>query len=127
MQNIKYPIVKSENDGVWSKFCGFLDLSLKQFMSIQESLLLQQLEKVAACPLGHRLVGSRIPTTIDDFRRLVPLTNYEDYLPELDPGDDMALPDTPYAWASTSGVIATEFRFTPSRKKTSPPTWKWGT
>jgi hypothetical protein len=104
MQNIKYPIVKSENDRAWSKYCGFLDLTLKQFMSIQESLLLQQMEKFAACPLGHRLVGTRVPTTVEDFRRLVPLTGYEDYLPELDPGDDMALPETPYAWASTSGA-----------------------
>ena len=70
MQNIKYPIVKAENDRVWSKYCGFLDLSLKQFMSIQESLLLQQLEKVADCTLGHRLVGARVPTTVEDFRRL---------------------------------------------------------
>jgi hypothetical protein len=104
MQNIKYPMVKSENDRVWSKYCGFLDLSLKQFMSIQESLLLQQLEKVAGCPLGRRLVGSRVPASVDEFRRLVPLTNYEDYLPELDPGDDASLPDMPYTWASTSGA-----------------------
>jgi hypothetical protein len=34
----------------------------------------------------------------------VPLTSYDDYLPELDPGDDMALPERPHVWASTSGA-----------------------
>ncbi|OGO29918.1 MAG: hypothetical protein A2Z29_05805 [Chloroflexi bacterium RBG_16_56_11] len=96
-------MIKSENDRTWSKYCGFLDLNLKQFMSIQESLLLQQLEKVAGCPLGKRLMGIRTPSSVEELRHLVPLTSYEDYLPELDPGDDMALPEEPHVWASTSG------------------------
>ncbi len=104
MQNIKYPMVKSENDRVWKKYCGFLDLSLQQFMSIQESLLLQQLEKVAHCPLGKKLIGNRAPASIEEYRHLVPLTTYEDYLPELDPGDEPALPGEPYVWAHTSGA-----------------------
>ena len=86
MQNIKYPMVKSEYDRVWRKYCGFLDLTLQEFMSIQESLLLQQLEKVAPCPLGRKLIGNKTPVSIEEFRHLVPLTTYEDYLPELDPG-----------------------------------------
>jgi hypothetical protein len=104
LQNTKYPVVKSEYDRVWRKYCGFLDLTLPQFMSIQESLLLQQLEKVARCPLGKRLIGSRTPTSIEEFRNLVPLTTYEDYLPELDPGDVPSLPEAPHVWASTSGA-----------------------
>jgi hypothetical protein len=104
MQNIKYPMVKSEYDRVWKKYCGFLNLSLPQFMSIQESLLLQQLEKVARCPLGKKLIGNKTPASIEEFRHLVSLTTYGDYLPELDPGDDAALPEEPYVWAHTSGA-----------------------
>jgi hypothetical protein len=104
MQNIRYPMVKSEYDRVWRKYCGFLDLTLPQFMLIQESFLLQQLEKVGRCPLGMRLIGNRMPTSVEEFRHLVPLTNYEDYLVELDPGDELALPEKPYAWAHTSGA-----------------------
>ena len=90
MQNIKYPLVKSEYDRVWRKYCGFLDLSIQQFMTIQESLLLQQIEQAARCPLGEKLIGRRIPTSVDEFRRLVPLTTYEDYLERKGSGSELA-------------------------------------
>jgi hypothetical protein len=77
---------------------------LAQFMSIQQSLLLQQIEKAARSPLGKKLMGHRVPASVEEFRRLVPLTGYEDYLPELDPGDAAALPEEPYVWAQTSGA-----------------------
>ncbi len=104
LQSIKYPMVKSEYDRVWRKYCGFLDLTLQQFMSIQESLLLQQLEKVARCPLGRRLMGNKTPMSVEEYRNLVPLTTYEDYFPELEPGNEQALPEEPHVWASTSGA-----------------------
>jgi len=103
-QDIKYPLIKAEYDRVWLKYCGFLDLDIEQFMSIQESLLLQQLEKVARCSLGRKLIGVKTPVSVEGFRNLVPLTTYEDYLPELDSGDITALPEEPHVWASTSGA-----------------------
>jgi len=96
-------MIKSENDRFWKKYCGFLDLTLPDFMSIQESLLFQQLENIASCSLGSKLIGDKIPASIADFRQHVPLTNYHDYLPELDPGDESVLPQKPYAWSHTSG------------------------
>jgi hypothetical protein len=104
LHNSKYPVVVSESDRMWLKYCGFLELSVLQFMSIQESLLLQQVEKAVHCPLGRKLIGTRTPASVAEYRRLVPLTTYDDYLPELDPGDGMALPEKPYVWASTSGA-----------------------
>lgn len=104
VHNTKYPMVQSEYDRVWRKYCGFLDLTLQQFMSIQESLLLQQLERVTRCPLGERLVGKRTPASVEEYRHLVSLTSYEDYLPELDLGDEPVLPEEPYVWASTTGA-----------------------
>ncbi len=104
LQNIRYPVVKSENDRMWCKYCGFLELSVAQFMSIQESLLLQQAEKAVRSPLGKRLMGPRVPVSVEEYRHRVPLTTYEDYLPELDPGDVAALPEEPYVWAKTSGA-----------------------
>ncbi len=103
-QNVKYPLVKSEYDRVWRKYCGFLDLDLQQFMSIQESLLLQQLENIAGCNLGEKIIGGRPAASVEDFRHTVPLTTYEDYRPELDLGDVSSLPEEPYVWASTSGA-----------------------
>jgi hypothetical protein len=104
IQNVKYPLVKSEYDRVWRKYCGFLDLDLPQFMSIQESLLLQQLENISGCPLGKRLIGGRAPASVEDFRHTVPLTTYEDYRPELESADVPFLPEEPHVWASTSGA-----------------------
>lgn len=103
LQNRSYPIVKSEHDRVWQKHCGFLDLDLPHFMSIQESLLLQQLEKAVDCSLGKRLIGGKMPASVDDYRRNVPLTTYDDYRPELDRGDGASLSEEPHVWASTSG------------------------
>jgi hypothetical protein len=65
---------------------------------------LQQLEKVAHCPLGRKLIGSKTPASVAEYRRMVPLTTYEAYLPELDPGDESALPEETYVWAHTSGA-----------------------
>jgi len=107
---MKCPIVKSENDRNWKKYCGFLDLSVPQFMSIQESLLMQQIEKVSQCPLGKKLIGGKVPQSVDEFRRSVPLTTYEDYLPEVEPGNEDCLPQKPYAWAYTSGASGTSRR-----------------
>ncbi len=104
MENTKYPVVMSEYDRVWLKYCGFLDLDLTQFMSVQESLLFQQLEKAVHSPIGKKLIGSKIPASIDEYRHYVPLTEYEDYLPELNSDSGEALPEEPHVWASTSGA-----------------------
>ena len=97
-------MVKSESDRTWRKYCGFLELSVQEFMSIQESLLLQQAEKAVLCPLGRKLIGSRVPASIEEYRHLARLTTYEDYLPELDTGSAKALPGESHVWASTSGA-----------------------
>ena len=104
MYNTNYPLVKSEYDRVWRKYCGFLDLDLSQFMSIQEPLLLQRLENAAGCPLAKKLMGSRIPASVDDYRHMVSLTTYEDYRAELESGDVSFLSEEPHVWASTSGA-----------------------
>ncbi len=103
MKGFRYPMVKSEYDKSWVKYCGFLDLSIEQFMTIQQALLLQQLQEVAHCPLGKRFLGKKIPTTLDEFRESVPLTIYEDYLPDLEQDSGDSLPEKPHIWAYTSG------------------------
>jgi hypothetical protein len=100
---MKYPIIKSESDRVWLKYCGFLDLSMQQFMSIQESLLSQQLERLSHSRLGHKLLGNKTRMSTQEFRKLVPLTDYDDYLPEFNPGGENALPGKPYIWAQAGG------------------------
>ncbi len=96
----------------WQRHCGFLDLSTEQFMAIQETLLLQQVERVAGSGIGRRLIGSRVPKSVDDFRRWVPLSCYRDYLPELMGGSEEALPESPCAWGYTSAASGT-FKWVP--------------
>ncbi len=103
MQDIKQPMVKSEQDRFWTKYCDFLDLSVEQFMTIQEALLNQQLLQMRDCPLGQKILGGNAPSNLEEFRELVPLTTYENYLPELQPGNEESLPEKPHVWAHTSG------------------------
>jgi len=107
LKRTRFPIIRSENDHVWQKHCGFLDLTTEQFMAVQETLLVQQLDRIDNFPLTKRLIGDRTPTSIEEFRRLVPLSTYQHYAPEFESGDEDALPEKPYTWAHTSGGSGT--------------------
>ena len=107
MRSIKYPIIQSENGRVWQKHCGFLDLTTEQFMAVQETLLVQQLKRIGNSPLTRKLMGDLTPTSIEEFRRLVPLSTYQYYAPEFESGDEDALPEKPFTWAHTSGGSGT--------------------
>ena len=96
-------MIKSEDDKSWAKYCGFLDLSLEQFMTIQETMLLEQLQKYGRTPLEQRIIGNTIPSTMNDFIKSTPLTTYSDYLPEMGINNEDWLPEKPYVWAHTSG------------------------
>ncbi len=107
-----YPAARQKQDMDWQRHCGFLDLSTEQFMAIQETLLLQQIERVAGSGIGRKLIGTRVPKNLDDFRRWVPLSSYQDYLPEFSAGNEDALPEPPWVWGQTSAASGT-FRRVP--------------
>jgi hypothetical protein len=88
---------------VWQRYCGFLALSLQEFMEIQMRLLLEQLELVAKNPLGERIMKGAKPKSIKEFRRLVPLTTYNDYAPYIGNCQEEVLAEKPCYWAHTSG------------------------
>lgn len=99
-----YDLLRSgRHEELWQMCCGFLDLDIKQFMAIQERLLLQQLKLLNNCALGKKLFHGKKPETVEEFRRLVPLTTYRDYLPELSEKQEEALPAKPELWAHSSG------------------------
>jgi hypothetical protein len=83
--------------------CGFLDLSLEQFMAIQKRLLLEEIELLKNCELGRRVMCGAMPETVEEFRKQVPLTTYIDYLPELIEKREDVLPTKPAIWAHTIG------------------------
>jgi len=43
---------QGNHDELWQRCCGFIDLSLDDFMGIQKRLLLEQLELLKRCQLG---------------------------------------------------------------------------
>lgn len=88
---------------IWSKYCGFLDLQMNEFMSIQERLLKEQLKVLVSSPLGKELLKGNEPNTVEQFRQIVPITTYENYEPFFAEQREDVLPQKPYLWAHTSG------------------------
>lgn len=88
---------------IWRKYCGFIDLSLDEFMGIQRRLLMEQIDLLGKCELGRHLLGDKVPTSVEEFRESVPVTTYEDYAPYLLVKREETLPVKPHWWLHTSG------------------------
>ncbi len=96
---------RREFDRAWQRHCGFLDLSLDEFMAIQWRLLEEQMEIGRQSRLWKSVFGDKAEDlTVENFRELIPLTTYEDYEPYLKdkPSDILARPIK--EWARTSGL-----------------------
>lgn len=99
-----------KTEDLWQKYCGFIDLTVEEFMEIQRHLLLEQLELLANCELGRRVMGNAQPTTVEEFRSQVPLTTYGDYAPYFLKKRDDVLPEKSIFWQRTAGRCD-EYRF----------------
>ncbi|MEE9399578.1 MAG: GH3 auxin-responsive promoter family protein [Dehalococcoidales bacterium] len=88
----------------WDKYCSFLDLSVDEFMEIQNKLLMEHINLLAKCELGRALMGGKVPESADEFRSIVPLTDYSFYEPFLANKREDALPVKPYDWVCTSST-----------------------
>jgi hypothetical protein len=97
-------------DELWQMCCGFLYLSLEQFMDIQKRLLLEEIELLKKSELGRKVMRGAMPRTVEEFREQVPLTTYSDYLPELAERREDVLPAKPVLWVHTVGRIG-EYNF----------------
>ncbi len=72
-------------------------------MTIQKRLLLEQIDLLKDCELGQRIMRGAMPETIEEFREQVPLTTYDDYLPDLVERREDGLPKKPDMWVRTVG------------------------
>lgn len=88
---------------LWERCCSFIDLSLEEFMTIQQRLLVEQLEQLNRCELGRVVMRGARPTTLEELRQRVPLTTYADYAPYLLKRRMDVLPRKPILWQYTSG------------------------
>ncbi len=90
-------------DELWQRCCGFIDLSIDDFMRIQRRLLLEQVEMLSKCELGQKIMGGIVPENLDEFRKVIPLTTYADYAPYLLKRRMDVMPRKPILWQCTSG------------------------
>lgn len=87
---------------IWSQYCGFLDLNLTEFMTIQKRLMTEQIQLWSNSELGKKILKGKTPQTIDEFRAVVPLTTYDDYADILLHKRADYLPGNPIIWIQTT-------------------------
>ncbi len=103
MSRVTELLKEGKTEELWQRCCGFIDLSMDEFMAIQKRLLLEQLELLKRCELGRYIVNGANPYTVEEFREQVPMTTYADYCPALLEQREDTLPAKPILWVQTSG------------------------
>lgn len=93
---------QGKTQDLWQKHCGFIDLSLQEFMTIQRRLLTEQIMLLKKSHLGRDILGALEPVTVEAFQREVPLTTYADYAPYFLEQREDVLPEKPIFWLHTS-------------------------
>lgn len=87
---------------LWQEYCGFLDLDMDSYMTIQNRLMLEQITHWSHCELGKQILNGKRPQTIDEFRKMMPLSSYGDYADILLQKKGEMLPDQPVLWIQTT-------------------------
>ena len=93
---------KKQYAALWQEYCGFLDLDMESYMRIQRRLMEEQISLWSGCALGQKILDGKHPRTIEEFRRAIPLTTYEDYADVLLLKQGDMLPDNPIIWIQTT-------------------------
>ncbi|WKY46510.1 GH3 auxin-responsive promoter family protein [Eubacteriaceae bacterium ES3] len=93
---------KQRRDEIWNEYCGFLDLDLNGYMEIQNRLMEEQISLWGRSELGKQILKGKNPTSIENFRHLLPLTTYSDYAGILLQKKDEMLPEQPLLWIQTT-------------------------
>lgn len=93
---------KLTKEEIWQEYCGFLDLSLTDYMYIQRRLMDEQILLWSKSELGKKLLKGKTLANIDEFRQSFPLTSYDDYAELLLIKDPSILPAQPMVWIQTT-------------------------
>lgn len=102
MTDFKDMLKKQQYDEIWQEYCGFLELNIEQYMSIQKRLMEEQIHLWCKSPLGQTFLKGKMPASIDEFRQIVPLTTYDDYADILLMKQESMLPGNPVIWIQTT-------------------------
>ena len=105
MSNAIELLRQGKTKDIWQKYCGFIDLDIEEFMSTQQRLLMEQLRLLEHCELGRKMLWGMKPSSITEFRQMVPLTSYKDYASYLLKKRDDVLPEKALFWQRTAGGL----------------------
>ncbi len=95
--------LKEQNKAeIWQEYCGFLDLTMEEYMHIQKRLMEEQIRIWSDCRLGKLLLDGKEISSLEEFRERFPLTMYEDYADVLLQKRGDMLPETPIVWIQTT-------------------------
>ncbi len=100
--NLKEKLKKREYEEIWQQYCGFLDLTMDGYMKIQRRLMEEQIQMWSDSGLGQSILKGKHPKTLEEFRQMVPLTEYEDYADILLAKQPHMLPGNPIIWIQTT-------------------------
>lgn len=87
---------------IWDEYCGFLNMTMDEYMTMQKRLVMEEIEIWSSCELGQRILKGRRPRTLDEFRNMVPFTTYDDYADMLLKKSPYGLPGEPVLWLQTT-------------------------
>lgn len=93
---------KCSQEQLWQEYCGFLDMSLEEYMYTQHRLLKEQLMLWSGSGLGKKLLRGRQPATLEELQEALPLTTYADYADVLLPKRAEMLCSEPRIWIQTT-------------------------
>ena len=96
--NLKEKLKKHQYKEIWQQYCGFLDLSMDGYMKIQKRLMEEQIQLWSNSGLGQSILKGKYPKNLDEFRSMVPLTEYDDYADILLSKQPDMLPGNPIIW-----------------------------
>ncbi len=102
MMRFQEKLKVNNSERIWREYCGFMDLSMSEYMHIQRRLMEEQLKIWSASGLGKSMLGDACPSDIDSFREQLPLTKYEDYADILLARRADMLPAEPIIWIQTT-------------------------
>ena len=102
MMHFEDMLRKKKYKEIWEEYCGFLDLSMEEYMQMQFRLLEEQLTKWIPSALGKSILIGKNLRKMEYFRDVIPLTTYEDYADILLARQEQALCDKPVTWIETT-------------------------
>ena len=87
---------------VFDEYCSFIDLNIDEYMEIQNSLLKEQVEIWRESKLAKTIIKDHKIESVKDFKKVIPLTTYDDYADVLLRRDDSYLGAHSSLWIETT-------------------------